>query len=492
MKRILIVDNSEILRTYLRNLLHGMGHEPITAADGISGLKKAMCERPDVIFIDLVMPKMSGEKLVTLLRQEEATKAAYLVILSGIAAESRLDWIALGADACIAKGPLDRMRNHIERVLAESDLPPAERSLDVILGLEDVFKREVTQELLTSRRHAEVVMENIGEGIIEMTPSYEIVYVNKAAANIFGMEEHDMLAVPFPDLFPAGEDRERILWLIGIEEPKAPPYRPECLLTIRGVNHSVSSYRINDDGNVSLLVMIRDVTASQKALEEKNVLLREIHHRIKNNLLMITSIVNLERDRMRHQEDAELLDRICNRINSISLLHEKLYMSTDLRYIPMQEFVEDLCVNLTTVLLADPGRIHLCVDAADTTFNMNTSMPIAFIITELLTNALKYAFPDGRKGTIEVLFEKVTDPEADTSSGTETDTCTDTQESLSTFLLTVKDDGVGIPSDLSVPDSDTLGLRLVQEFSIQLDGRLEVESGVGRGTTFTVEFTSLP
>ncbi len=170
MKKILVVDNHPVMLKFMTNLLEKEGHEVLTAQDGLSALDVLKKHIPDVMFVDLVMPNIAGEKLCRIVRSMPGMSDVYVVILSGIAAEKDLDCKQLGADACIAKGPFNKMAPHVLFTLEQSDLAPPRRMTDGVIGLDDVYEREVTRELLSSKRHLERILDNMSEGIIELNP----------------------------------------------------------------------------------------------------------------------------------------------------------------------------------------------------------------------------------------------------------------------------------------------------------------------------------
>ncbi|MBW1763782.1 MAG: response regulator [Deltaproteobacteria bacterium] len=201
MKKILVVDNHPVMLKFMTNLLEKEGHEVLTAQDGLSALDILKKHIPDVMFVDLVMPNIAGEKLCRIVRSMPGMSDVYVVILSGIAAEKDLDFKQLGADACIAKGPFNKMAPHVLFTLEQSDLAPPRRMPNGVIGLDDVYEREVTRELLSSKRHLERILDNMSEGIIELNPEARIVNANPAAVSLIGIPEEMLLSQSFTELF---------------------------------------------------------------------------------------------------------------------------------------------------------------------------------------------------------------------------------------------------------------------------------------------------
>lgn len=209
MKKILVVDNHPIILKFMSNLLEKKGHKVLTAEDGLSALKILKNYIPDVIFIDLVMPNIDGRKLCQIIRRMTELKDAFLVILSAIAAEVDLDCAELGADVCIAKGPLDKMEKNIFAALDQCDKGDSEDVAKEVIGLENVTPRALTEELLSDRKHFEVILKSMSEGILEITHEARVVFANPSALSLIGVPEETLLASNFTDVF-SEKDRHRV------------------------------------------------------------------------------------------------------------------------------------------------------------------------------------------------------------------------------------------------------------------------------------------
>jgi two-component sensor histidine kinase len=201
------------------------------------------------------------------------------------------------------------------------------------------------------------------------------------------------------------------------------------------------------------------------SLREKEVLLQEVHHRVKNNLQVISSILNLQSQYIKDEHALRLFKESQSRIRSISLVHEKLYRSKDLVRIDFSEYVQEIATNLFHLYGKDPAAISLKLDIHALSMHVNTAIPCGIIINELVSNALKYAFPGDRKGQIRIGLQELQDHQ---------------------YILTVRDDGIGFPKDLEFRRTETLGMQLVVTLIDQLGGMIHLNNG--EGTTFTVRF----
>ncbi len=208
-KKVLVVDNHPLHLKLLANLLKEKGYKVLVAKDGLQALEILETFVPSIIFTDLIMPNIGGDKLCRLIRSTPRFDNTYLVIISGIAAEEKLDFCSWGANACIAKGPFKAMATHVLAVLERAEQLGVHDSLPEILGLDGVFQREVTKELLFSNKHLQVTLDNMSEGLMEIVHDTKIVYANPAVSAVLGMSEEKLLGTRFIDLF-SGASRERI------------------------------------------------------------------------------------------------------------------------------------------------------------------------------------------------------------------------------------------------------------------------------------------
>lgn len=218
--------------------------------------------------------------------------------------------------------------------------------------------------------------------------------------------------------------------------------------------------------------VLRDITRRKKiedtltaSLREKEALLKEIHHRVKNNLQMISSLLRLQSENITDPSLQSIFLESQNRIRSMAIIHECLYQSPDLARMDFADYVEKLTENLVRTYSIHMGKMTLQLDVDKAPLSLDIAIPCGLILTELVSNALKYAYPDGRAGTISVKF-RVLPKEG--------------------YELTVADEGVGLAHPIDFESTESLGLRLVHILTEQLHGKIKVESGLG--TRFTLTF----
>ena len=204
----------------------------------------------------------------------------------------------------------------------------------------------------------------------------------------------------------------------------------------------------------------------KESLQEKEVLLKEVHHRVKNNLQVISSIMNLQSSYIKDKYTLEMLRELQNRIKSMSFIHESLYQTSVFSSIKFSEYVVTLTKNLIHSYRIYSGLVELKHDVQEIFLNLDTSIPCGLIVNELVSNALKYAFPDGRKGEVLVSLS----------------------ENEHAVTLTISDNGIGLPPNFNFRETDSLGLQLVTSLVEQINGEIFCENKIG--TKFTITFKS--
>ncbi|MDO9528438.1 MAG: sensor histidine kinase [Syntrophales bacterium] len=203
----------------------------------------------------------------------------------------------------------------------------------------------------------------------------------------------------------------------------------------------------------------------KKFLKEKEVLLQEIHHRVKNNMQVISSLLDLQSQYVKDKESLEIFKECRDRILSMASVHEKLYQSKDMVKIDFDDYIRSITKHLFRAYVVHPNTVRLNVNCSDVFLDINRAMPCGLIINELISNALKHAFPEGKKGEVTVDFH----PDGDKR-----------------LTLVVSDNGVGFPEDIDISDTETFGLRLISILVNQLKGTLKIERD--GGTTFKITF----
>ena len=263
-KKILIVDDSPAILQLFSNFLQQKGYEVANAEDGLSALDILESFRPDIMFVDLIMPRINGDKLCRIIRKMPEFDPVSIIIISATAAEEKIDFAALGADACIAKGPLKTMLESVSQVLEHLQNNDTAPLAGKIFGSENIFKRDITRELLASKKHIEVTLDNMDDGLIELTESGKITFVNRAATQLLGLPEEKLLSSYFYEIFNTSQRQliheilarhDNTIARIGEDEPVI---LHDNYLLIKFVPFHERDFR-------NCIIMVQDITRRKKA-----------------------------------------------------------------------------------------------------------------------------------------------------------------------------------------------------------------------------------
>jgi PAS domain S-box-containing protein len=311
----------------------------------------------------------------------------------------------------------------------------------------------------------ETIIESMSDSIIVLDSKNRIVDLNPSAHFLIGSPSTRVVGKQVGEVWPE--------WSSTIE-PMSNEKGKEIVLDSNGVQriYDVDISPLIDWQNnaIGKVVVLRDITDRKRgeqiktSLKEKEVLLKEIHHRVKNNLQIIISLLSLQSQYVKDQEYEEMLKESQNRIRTMSLIHEKLYQSENLANIDFHEYVRTLVHDLVQSYGARKKEVALTLDLEDISLGIDAAIPCGLILNELVSNSLIHAFPD-RKGDIIVFLH---------SHGE----CVE---------LGVRDNGVGLPEGLDFRTTTSLGLHLVTILAEdQLDGEISLDRR--EGTTFQVRF----
>lgn len=201
-----------------------------------------------------------------------------------------------------------------------------------------------------------------------------------------------------------------------------------------------------------------------KSLAEKELLLKELHHRVKNNMAIITAMLNMQARRLEGEKNLRAFEDSRNRIMAMALVHEKLYQSENLSDIKVEEYFRSLTRRLMQSYGVSPDRIRITLNVHVDDIPLDKLIPCGLLVNELVSNSLKYAFETDEKGEIYMNFVSRDQR----------------------FILTVCDNGSGIPEDFDIDTTDTMGLQIVKSLAVQLRGELQLSRA--EGTVFSISF----
>jgi PAS domain S-box-containing protein len=334
---------------------------------------------------------------------------------------------------------------------------------------------------VTAQRAAEArfraLLESAPDGIVVVSADGTIVIVNSQTERLFGYTRQELLGQAIemlvPERFRGAHTGDRSAYA---SDPRLRPMGAGRALTGRTKDGrefpvEISLSPLATDQGRLVMSIIRDITERRRAeeiiqasLREKEALLKEIHHRVKNNLQVTSSLLRLQAAAIDDDDARAMFEETENRIRSMALVHEKLYQSSNLSRIDLADYIRSLGELLFRSSAINPANVMLEVSGREIFLSIDTAVPCGLIVNELLSNALKHAFPGGRVGIINVRLD----------------------EAGGRIALHVRDDGIGLPAGFDFNGTGTLGLQLVQGLVLQLDGQITIDAGAGAG--FTIVF----
>ncbi len=528
-------DNLIVIQALAKNLLPDT--TVLTAASGQKGMDIARRELPDVILLDLVMPGMDGYETCSRLKSDDVTKHSPIIILTAVDtdSESRVRALNAGAEAFLTK-PVDEaelvaqvkamlrikqaedlLRN--EKDVLASLVEKQTRKLQVELEERKQTEEDLKHALEASRRRerevsallhgakavlqyhdfqetAKIIFDQCKE-LLGATAGYvallsdegdenDVLFLDsgglpctvdpelpmpirglraEAYHNLEAVYDNEFSTSKWMECMPQGHvDLHNVLFAPLIIHQKA--------VGLLGLANKPGGFTERDKamaaafGELAAIALFnsRNLEELESALEENETLLREIHHRVKNNLQVISSLLYLQEEQEEDEHTRVLLKRNRDRIQTMSIVHEQLYQHNNLSAIDMAEYLEGLVIYLYQASQIDARRIALHIDVEPVRLHIEQAVPFGLLAQELLSNVFEHAFPDGRTGELNLHMHE------------EQEHC----------VFRIHDTGISLPETVNMDDPVTMGLDLVNSFTTQLRGTLELDRT--GGTTFTLRF----
>ncbi|HEX9868369.1 MAG TPA: histidine kinase dimerization/phosphoacceptor domain -containing protein [Candidatus Tectomicrobia bacterium] len=487
---ILMVDDQPAKLLSYESILQELGENLIKAGSGREALQHLLQTDIAVVLMDVSMPELNGFELAEMIHQHPRYQKTAIIFISAVHLTDldQLRGYEHGAVDYISVPVIPELLRAKVSVFAElyrktQQLERLNRDLEQRVVERTAALEASTMRLRESEESLRAIFENAGIGISVLDRETRLLKVNPTMQEMLGYSAVEVLNMPlaactYPDDVLSDTDLFQEVFAGRLERYQVEKryYRKDGQLLWGRFTATL----IKDAGGQPQFVigMLEDITERKfaeaqlhageerlkVALHEKEVLLKEIHHRVKNNLQIIASLLFLQSEQLKDPDDLVLFEDTQNRVKSMALIHESLYRTGDLAHINFAHYIDSLCADLLESYADGTSHIRLHTDLDELPFDVDTAVPCGLILNELLTNALKYAFPDGRHGDIHIALRA--------EGGHVT--------------LSVRDTGVGFPADVDFRHTESLGLQVVSMLTEQLGGTITLACQAG--TTFAVTF----
>ena len=349
---------------------------------------------------------------------------------------------------------------------------------------EEIHRRkEILKSLHVSESAYRTIFENTGTATLIIEGDNIISLANTEFQKLSGYSKQELEGKkPWTD-FVVSEDLEGMIKQNQrrLTKSESDPKNYEFRLLDRAGNvKNIYVVAVIIPGSNNSLISLLDVTDSKiaeakikKSLKEKETLLKEIHHRVKNNLTVISSLLNLQSQYIKDKDDLMMFMESQSRAKSMALIHQRLYDSSDLKSINFGDYIRTLANEMFQTYVYDPSTVKLNLMVEDIMLDVNTAIPLGLILNELLTNSMKYAFPSEGLNGINGQINGNINVNLSKNNGN--------------YTMIVEDDGVGFPDDVDMENTDSLGLQLINSLTDQIDGDIILNRT--NGTSFTIKFS---
>jgi two-component sensor histidine kinase/PAS domain-containing protein len=457
--RVLILENRlEDAELMLHELRRSWFDPTAVRLETESEYLDALKSPADVILADFRMPQLDASRALELL-QGLGLDIPFIVVSSSIGEDAAVALMRQGATDYLLKDRLRRLGPAVRRTLAEKRMREQ--------------KREAEQALKASEARFFSFMSNSPALAFIKDSDGRILYMNSTCEQVWAMSLPQCEGKLDRDLRPSGEAaRLRVDDLSVLESGHASRTIENLSLPGGGIRHllsyrfpfdDVAGCRILGGISVDITEQMRTERALAAAVRAKETLLKEVHHRVKNNLQIISSLLNMQAELLSDPQQRLVFQDSQLRVQSMALIHDRLSANDDLEHVDFRDYVEALVRDLFAAHGVDSGRVRLRLDLAKVSLELNQAIPCGLILNELVNNALKYAFPGARTGTIRLALSN---------------------DHVDRVTLQVADDGVGMPTG---PDrKESLGLGIVDVLARQLGGT--IQRGPGPGVNFSLVF----
>ncbi|WP_091690823.1 response regulator [Methanococcoides vulcani] len=454
--KILVVDDNQKILELMEAYLFP-DYEVITAYNGQESLDIIKKEEIDLVLLDVMMPDMEGYEVCNILKNDPHTQFTPVIIVSALShRKDRIKGFEAGADEFLTK-PVDQL-----------ELKTRIRSLLKI--------KELNEKNESERNLAHNYLDIAGVMLTVFDTDRKIQLINKKGCEIIGCKDDSLLGADFIETLVPERYREKAIqkfYQFTSGNTEGPESFETPLLRLDGEEREIQWHNSllhgRGDEVIGVLCSGEDITDRKRAeealIKAEEIHEKEIHHRIKNNLQIISSLLDLESSKFTDPQVVRAFEKSRDRVHSIAITNEEIYRSKERGKVNFRNYVYDVVNYLHHMNNHQTEFIDMNIESEDILMSFDNARHLGLILNELIMNSFKYAFPDG-KGTISISSRQFDDQ----------------------FTLVVEDDGIGFPvKDIS--KTDTLGLKLVNELVEQIQGNIRIDGS--SGTKYTINFRNL-
>ena len=430
-------------------------------ADTESEYRVGLRWRPDIILSDYNVPLLDAPRALQLLLEHQLENIPFIVVSGATGEDVAVEMMRRGATDYLLKDRLARLGPAVQRALGETKLRDGIRRAEQALRASDV-------------RFSSFMNNSPALAFIKDRDGH-IMYINNTCEQIWGVTLADCFGKTNRQLWPVEvasrlEANDTAVIRGGqsshlMEEICLQSGQRVQMLTFRFLFAGGDGGRLLGGVSIDISEQVRTQQALSAALAAKEVLLKEVHHRVKNNLQIISSLLSIQADSLQDAAAAEALRNSQERVHCMALIHERLHGEDEPDRLDFCHYAETLATDLFFSYGVSRERIRLRFELEPVSLGLNQAIPCGLILNELVTNSLKYAFPNQRTGEILIKL----------SCG-----------AAGLVKLTVADNGVGLPANFDWKETHSLGLRIMNILGRQLDGTVQREAG--SGTVFSLAF----
>ena len=440
---ILIVDDNQNLAMNLTEILNTNGFETCYAIN--CRIAKKLCEENiyALILVDLRLPENNGIELIKSI--ELLNQNVEAIVITGNAS------VNSAVEACSSRNIIGYYKKPLD--------------IDNLLTvINEVKKRKTAESMLLIKDYA---IDSAISGMAITSPDSKIIYANKKFMDLWNIKEKEQLfekefsslwqdETKATEIFKIASQSEQWIGELIAQNEDSGNYT--ALLSINPI-----ILNNNIQGMMLSCIDISDDKANRvkikESLKEKEVLLKEIHHRVKNNLQIVSGLLNMGLHYIKHQEEKHLLIDSCNRIHSMALIHETLYNSDNISNIEFNSYFKTLTRDIMEAYRIENKKIIITTSSDPVYDSIEKAIPCGLLVHEIVSNAYKYAFDNRTEGEIKIKLRKEK-----------------SQTSSFDYVLTISDNGQALPEDFDLNLEKTMGVQLIKALVIQLRGKINIKS----------------